>query len=387
MKVVEIISDQNIGGAGVLLCTRLKYTDRKEFQTTVILPEGSQLKSRIESLNYSVREVRGAEDRSWSWVGLWSHMCALKELNPDLVNCHASLSGRVAATLCGVPAVIYTRHCVFPLKPWQRTSLGKMAMRIGQGLFLDQAIAVAHAAKENLISLGVSPRRIHVIVNGVEGKRALNEKEKDEIKRSLGYGDEHFVVGICGRLEACKGHLELLHAAAILIQRNQNFRFLIIGDGSQRAYLENVCKKKGLTPYVTFTGFAEDVTPYLNVLDLQVNCSRGSETSSLALSEGMSLGLPTVASDFGGNPYMIRDGENGYLYPVGNPRALVQKIWEIYSDPQLRHSMGDRAYRRFLEELNARCMTRKTHRLYRSMMRGAYASIFSLNARMERERS
>ena len=84
---------------------------------------------------------------------------------------------------------------------------------------------------------------------------------------------------------------------------------------------------------------------------------------------------------------MIRDGENGYLYPVGNPRALVKKIWEIYSDPQLRHSMGDRAYRRFLEELNARCMTRKTHRLYRSMMREAYASIFSLNARMERERS
>lgn len=380
MKVVEIISDTNIGGAGILLCTRLKYTDRNEFQTAVILPKNSQLKPRLRRLHYPVYEASGSKDRSWSLRGLGSHIRLLKKLRPDLVNCHASLSGRMAARLCGVPSVVYTRHCVFPLKPWQKTIVGKTAMKIGQGLFYDHAIAVAHAAKDNLIALGVSPDRIHVIINGVEGKRAYSEKEKNEIKKKLGYRREHFIIGICGRLEPCKGHGELLKAAAILVKRNKNFRFLIIGEGSQEKSLKNECKKKGLTPYVSFTGFVEDVTPYLNILNLQVNCSRGSETSSLALSEGMSLGVPAVASDFGGNPYMIRNGENGYLYPVGDFRALANQIWHIYTHPRLCRAMGEKAYERFQKELNAQCMTEQTHRLYRSLFnKGAQASSLSLN--------
>ena len=253
-------------------------------------------------------------------------------------------------------------------------------MKIGQGLLHDCAIAVAHAAKDNLIALGVSPRKIHVLVNGVEGKRAYSEKEKMEIRRKLGYKREHFVVGICGRLETCKGQGEFLRAASILVRKNENFRFLIIGDGSNANALKEECKKKGLSPYVSFTGFADDVAPYLNVLDIQVNCSRGSETSSLALSEGMSLGIPSVASDFGGNPYMIRDGENGYLYPVGDYRALARKIWKLYHHPEILRGMGENAYGRFQRELNVHCMTEQTNRLYRWIMqKGDHSSSFALN--------
>ena len=181
MKVAEIISDTNIGGAGILLCTRLKYTDRQAFQTSVILPENSRLKDRLKDLKIPVYEIPSCADRSWSVMGLGAHIRILRTLNPDLVNCHASLTGRVAARICGVPSVIYTRHCVFPLKRWQATSIGRILLSVGQNLLLDHAIAVAHSAKENLIALGVRSSRIHVIINGVEGMRKYSKQERERM--------------------------------------------------------------------------------------------------------------------------------------------------------------------------------------------------------------
>ena len=367
MKVVEIISDTNIGGAGVLLCTRLKYTDPKEFETCVLLPKGSQLKTRIESLGYPVYEVTGSADCSWTPKAFSSYIRILKRLRPDLVNCHASLTGRLAATLCGVPTVVYTRHCVYPLNPWQKTKIGQALLKLGQNLLLDHAIAVAHTARDNLIALGVSPKSIRVIINGVEGKRRYTEEERKAIRSRLGYGKDHFVLGICARLEACKGHEDLLGAASILLAKDPRFRFLIVGGGSRERELRKECKIRGLTPYVTFTDFVEDVTPYMNAMDLQINCSRGSETSSLSLSEGMSLGIPMVVSDYGGNPYMVREGENGSIYPVGDATALAKKIWEIYQDPPRYNHMSKCAVQRFLTELNAESMTKQTCRLYRAL--------------------
>ena len=57
-----------------------------------------------------------------------------------------------------------------------------------------------------------------------------------------------------------------------------------------------------------FLGFVQNVAEILSILDIQCNCSYGTEASSLALIEGMSLGLATVASDYGGNPWQVDDG-------------------------------------------------------------------------------
>ena len=121
----------------------------------------------------------------------------------------------------------------------------------------------------------------------------------------------------------------------------------------------------GLSPYVRFTGFADDVSPYYNIMDINVNCSVGTETSSLALSEGMSLGIPAVVSDYGGNPYMVRHGVNGLVYPTGRYDILAREIHRLASDERLYRQLSGGAYRRFLTELNAKQMTENTERLYR----------------------
>jgi glycosyltransferase involved in cell wall biosynthesis len=90
----------------------------------------------------------------------------------------------------------------------------------------------------------------------------------------------------------------------------------------------------------------------------------GTETSSLALSEGMSLGVPCVVSDYGGNPYMVRHGENGLVYPAGDVDRLAKSIKFMLSKEDEYKKMSDASLTRFKSELNCASMTEKTNRLY-----------------------
>jgi glycosyltransferase involved in cell wall biosynthesis len=143
---------------------------------------------------------------------------------------------------------------------------------------------------------------------------------------------------------------------------------LIVGEGSQRCALEDLAGRLGIAHRVTFTGFCDNVAEYMNLFYINVNCSVGTETSSLALSEGMSLGIPAIASDYGGNPYMVRDGVNGFLYPRGNHEELATRIFLLEDDALYRRlSVG--AYERFRRELNAERMTRATEELYVELLK------------------
>jgi glycosyltransferase involved in cell wall biosynthesis len=127
-----------------------------------------------------------------------------------------------------------------------------------------------------------------------------------------------------------------------------------------------LCKELGLNEKVVFTGFVEDVSPLMNVTDINVNCSIGTETSSLALSEGMSLGVPAVVSDFGGNCYMIKDGVNGLVYPQRDHSALADSILAL-SDKTLYKRLSENSLSRFRKELNAKRMAAETAAFYRQI--------------------
>ena len=109
----------------------------------------------------------------------------------------------------------------------------------------------------------------------------------------------------------------------------------------------------------------------LGVLDVQLNASYGTEATSLALLEGMSLGLPTVASNYGGNPWVIRDGEEGLLFPSRNAAALADAMERLIQDEVLRADMGRRAFARFEHEFTGEVFARNTEKIYLDILKGA----------------
>ncbi len=363
MKIIEVITDTNIGGAGVLLTNRMSCTDFEKYTTWVLLPRASKLIGRLAETGVKIIETDCKGDCSWSFEDVRKYRKEIRRISPDIINCHGSFSARVAAMLEGVDVKICTRHCVYPIKPSE-----KLFAAVNNGIS-NAFIAVAHSAKENLLNMGIDERKIHVIINGANALKSTSDTEKAKLREKLGISSDTTVLIMCARLEECKGHKYLLNAIKLLKAKGMNCVALLVGDGSQRRSLEEYCKLTGICDMVKFIGFAENVSPYMNIADININCSVGTETSSLSLSEGMSLSVPAIVSDYGGNPYMVKDGENGLVYPRGNSEALASCIQRLIVDRNIYCKMKINARERFENELNSSLMTEKTNELYDNLLR------------------
>ena len=372
IKLIHFITDTNIGGAGRLLCNQIKNMASSEFDIFVALPCKSALIGELSRLKCKIIELKYGSDASFDRKSVTEDYKIIKDLCPDIVHSHASLSSRIAATACRVPTRIFTRHCSFPMSNLSKNPLVKALSGAANSLFSTSILAVSESARCDLIDSGCDKKRITTIINGVNPIRTISESEKMYLCERLGIEKGNFTIGIFARLEKYKGHKTLLEAAAICKKYYPNFRFLIVGDGTQRGALEEYATRLGVADIVYFTGFCEDVAPLFNIIDLNVNCSFGTETSSLALSEGMSLGIPAVVSDYPGNTHMVKNAENGLVFPQNNPRALAMEIIRMYRDRELYEACRIGAYKRYKEEFNARAMTEKMLDFYRKEYQKAH---------------
>lgn len=371
IRVLNIISDTNIGGAGRVILNYLSYTDRSRFETLVAVPRGSLLKEPLEKAGAQVYEVDGMADRSYHRDDVKLLKDLIRELKPDLVHTHGALSGRIAAKRCHVP-VVYSRHSAFPVPAKLRYPPGRWVNKLVNEHYADRIIAVSPATRDNLTDGGISPKKITVVMNGVAPVERTAPEERAELRKSLGIQPETVVFGILARIEDYKGHLYLVEAARLLKERGvTGFRVLIAGTGAFESEVARAVEQAQVGDVVTMLGFRSDVARLLGALDVQLNASYGTEATSLALLEGMSLGLPTIASDYGGNPWVIKDGEEGLLFPSQNAAALADAMERLIPDEALRRGMGRRALERFEREFTGEVFARNTEKIYLDMLKGA----------------
>lgn len=369
IKILHFISDTNIGGAGNLLCEQIKGLDKRKFTFFVALPRGSMLIKKLGTLPCKIIECKYGADSSFSPESIKESYRIIKKIKPDIVHSHGSLSSRIAATALKIPCRVFTRHCAMPLSKIRRHPLSKMAIGRAYGILSTAMISTADCAKQNLIDMGCSAQKITTVLNGVAPIRILSENEKIYYRAKYGLTNDNFVISYFARLEEIKGHKTLLRAAKICKKYYPNFRFFIVGTGSQEQNLKEYARALYVDDTVLFLGFRDDVAPIFNITDVNVNCSDASETASLALSEGMSIGLPSVASDIGGNPCMVKNCENGLLFPSKNPDALAMALIRLYRDKALYEKCSQGALVRYKTELNNKCMCLKMNNFYLSEYR------------------
>jgi len=368
VKIVEVSSDTNIGGAGRCLLTFLREYDRSLFDIEVILPRQSLLKPRIKDLGINVTEVDGIADKSLDVKAIGRVAKVLRTIKPELVHTHASMSSRFAARLTGCK-IVFTRHSVFEPSPKISKGFGKILNGAVNNITSDRIIAVAEAAKDNLVRTGVNPKKIEVILNGVEPVKRIDENHIPRLYRRFGIDKDKKVISIIARLEDIKGHEYFIEAAGILKQRGINAAFVIAGTGAYEQTLKNKVMDMHLLHDVIFTGFIPDIESLLNITHIQVNASYGTEATSLSLLEGMSLGIPAVVSDFGGNPGVIKNGENGIIVPKQDSECLADALEKLLTDHEMYEKMSERALRIFEKEFTAEVMTRKTEDLYKRVLK------------------
>lgn len=367
IRVLNILTDSNIGGAGRCLINYLKYCDREQFSIQAAVPQGSALIPELQALNAQIFEVAGIAEKSFSpgTVGTLKKLIAREK--PDIVHTHGSFSGRIAARQCGVK-VVYTRHSAFPVPPYLKKGPGRWLNGFLNSHYADAIIAVSPATAQNLLDGGVPEKKITVMMNGVEPLTPGTPEECQNLRRQLDIPEGMFTAGILARLEPYKGHMLLLEAAKRLKDEGRDFRILIGGSGTAEQDIRAKIAALELEDRVLFLGFVEQVSQVLSILDVQLNCSYGTEASSLALIEGMSLGLATVASDYGGNPYQVDDGETGLLFPSGDAAALAEKIRMLMDDRTLLHTLCSNAKTAYETRFTGKIFAANVEAVYKQMM-------------------
>ena len=372
IRVLNIISDTNIGGAGRVILNYLRYTDKRRFETMVAIPKGSLLKEPLQQAGVTVYEVNGLADRSFHKDDVQTLRKLIKRVKPDLVHTHGALSGRIASRFCGVP-VIYSRHSAFPVPAKIKYPPGRWVNKLVNEFFADHIIAVSPATMDNLTEGGISKKKITVVMNGVAPVEETLPEQRTALKAELGIPEDAFVFGILARIEDYKGHLYLVSAANLLKEKGYtNCRLLIAGTGDFEQDVRDAVIVSGVTDVVQMLGFRSDVKELLNICDCQLNASYGTEATSMALLEGMSLGLPSIVSDYGGNPWLVENGVNGLVFPTRDSRALADCMEQLMNSPDRGRALGKKAQEIFREGFTGEVFARNTEKVYlRVLKKGA----------------
>lgn len=241
IKVLNIISDTNIGGAGKCIITYCKNRNIKRFDITVLMPKDSLLKPEIEKSGVKVLEIDGLKDKSLDLSAIGKIKKVIKEIKPDIVHTHASLSARIAAKQYGKCKIVYTKHCDFPVSNKFRYRIVKKINQILNESLTDKIIATSELAKENLIKQGIHEELVETVLNGVDGFKEISQEEKIDIRKKYGIESDEITVGYLARIEELKGHRYLIEAANIL--KEKPIKFLLMGSGSYEEEAKNLVKK------------------------------------------------------------------------------------------------------------------------------------------------
>jgi glycosyltransferase involved in cell wall biosynthesis len=287
---------------------------KRERMSEALQNEGFQ----VYSLNSSVRIPN---------FGLIQKLIKLfQQVKPDIVhaacieaNFHCLAAARFSGTDSRVIAEevgILTNGAGESIRSWKARKIGATIWRAA-----DRILAISEAVKRDIIKLeGANESKITVIPYYIDFSRFqfAPHVEKPKLKKE-------FIIGSVGRLSPEKGQRVLLQALKIVLQKNENVRLWLIGDGVDREKLKAMADELGISEKVKFWGMRGDIPELLAQMDLSVQASLF-EGLGIAIQEAMAIGVPVIASNIGGIPELIEQGKTGVMFPVGDVRALAEEI-------------------------------------------------------------
>jgi glycosyltransferase involved in cell wall biosynthesis len=382
VRVLRAIARLNVGGPALHVTYLSRGLAERGYDTTLVAGE---ISSGEESMAF-VAERAGVEvvpvpglSREVSPVRdlLAAIYLArlIREVRPQIVHTHtakAGAVGRAAAVLAGRPRplVVHTFH--------GHVLHGYFGV-VGSGAFrliekalakvTDVLVAVSPQVRDELVRLGVAPaEKFTVIRLGIELEpRVRSAEDGAAVRRRLGIADDRFVVGWFGRMTAVKRTKDLLGALAALRARGVDALLLLVGDGDDRARLEEEAFRLGLARHCLFLGYQEDVAPWYAACDAVVLTS-ANEGTPVSVIEALAAGRPVVATSVGGVPDVVAEGIDGFLVEPGDTVALAERLERLATDGRLRAELGERGRARALSRYSVARLVEDVDVLYRSLL-------------------
>ena len=352
------------GGAERLLvdCASLIDRDRFDIEVAYVLAAEDALVPELRAASVPVHCLARGDQADLTWVLNLRRLVSRRRY--DLVHTHAPLPAAVARIVLARPRpkMVHTEHNLWTR--YHRATYWANALTYSRN---DHVVAVSEA-----VAASIDPRRtrrggqetpIEVLHHGIKLSAAdSDDQARLTARRELQLPPHVPVVGTVGNLTAKKDQACLLNAFHLLRARWPDARLVIIGAGVLEDQLRRQSRSLGDDDRTIFTGSRPDVEALLPAFDVFALTSQF-EGLPISLLEAMAAGIPAVVSPVGGITEVVTDGLEGWFAPVGDARAFADRLSQMFSDPDLRQSMGATARKRS-EEFDITPAVRRLEQIY-----------------------
>lgn len=364
IRVLHVTFNMGIGGTEQVIRQLIEGMDSAQVQSEILCIDG-----HVGSMGEDLREAgvkvhtiarKPGFDRALV-SGIREH---LREGDFDIIHCHQYTPyfyGWLAAR--GTKArVVFTEHGRFHPDRYRYKAffINPVIAR-----FTPSIVAISRATKCALAQYEFMPEnKIDVIYNGITGL-VRNEAETQKLRATLEIPINAFIVGTVARLDQVKNQAMMLRAFKELLLTCPDAWLLIVGDGPENYSLRELAADLNIADRVTFTGFIRKPANYLAMMSLFLLTSH-TEGTSMTLLEAMSLGIPAVVTEVGGNPEIVVHEHTGILVPPGNTADFSSAVSRLVNDNELREALSLNSKERFQKEFSNHQMIKSYQKIYYS---------------------
>ena len=290
----------------------------------------------------------------------------IKEIKPDLVHLNNGYASNhdwmLACQLTGVKIIAHDRGTRYPCSA--RT---KLFVR-----FLDAIISVSEAYKSYVIRQKLKVPIVKRVYNGIDPDKFTKLAEKikgHRISSNFSLNDDDVLIGMIGNIQYWKGQIVFVRAFHKAKKKFKNIKGIIVGKTTKGAkkYEEEIKEyimENGLSDSLILTGYRKDIPEILRTIDIFAHASVDHEPFARTILEAMAFAKPIIASNGGGCPEQIIDGETGLLFPMGNETAMAEAIIYYLSDMNRAREIGQRAKERLLNLFSVDSMVKGVEEVY-----------------------
>jgi len=230
----------------------------------------------------------------------------------------------------------------------------------------DQVVCVSQDLKERCEKAGIADERLSLIDNAIVAEDYDPSPPKPSERKRFGFGNDHIILGACGRLSEEKGFDRLVSAVSKLVADGHNIGLVIAGEGHLKETLQKQIEELNLINNVLLTGFLKDPRELYRAIDVFVLSSLREGLPNVVL-EAMASQRAVVTTNVNGIPRLVNDGRNGIVVDCDDEDQLYDGIRKVVQSPDLVTTLAKAGRTTVEEKFNFGTRMAKMVGVYRSL--------------------
>jgi glycosyltransferase involved in cell wall biosynthesis len=381
IRVICLVPAMTRGGTERQLIELLCGLDRERFDPTLVVfgdakrdasYDPGNAVDRVLSLSISPGGNFRARNAPGLVLGMLRLTGILRDIRPHVV--HAFLPapaviGAIACKCTGVSTFLVGRRS---MASYHRrgsrllTWFDRLPLKFASGL-----VGNCKAIAEEAVAVDKVPlERTFIIYNGVNTE-SFRQGKDIALRAQLGFGPNAVVFGMIANFHYIKRHIDFIQAAEQIHKIDLDARFLMVGaDQGELPSLRREIRARGLDSSIAVVEGTSEPERYYRAMDVYISTSEV-EGMSNSIMEAMATGKPVIATNVGGNPELVIDGETGFLVPSHAPQEIAARASTMLADSAMRNRMGQTAIRVVEERFTVKAMVRAHEELYQMLVSAA----------------